>query len=248
MSTISEKLALLLHTKSDLKASLIEKGQSVTDESVFADYADKVRAIETGAALPPLEDPGTADDLAAGKQLIGQDGNVVTGSVTTYGDGEGVFMDETELSFAGDTAILKRIFKKNVLFRSGSDIRLMHPLGDFGDATAADVAAGKTFTSGAGAKVTGAAKIANNEKVTFAVINNSSGTIWVESISPDDGSVVEQRVLSGGSCEVNALTGIFTVIGSHYDISLSVTEAFSVAAAVGFIPTVSTASVTVTDV
>lgn len=159
MSTISEKLALLLHTKGALKEALAEKGQSVTDESVFADYPDKVRAIETGSVLPALADPGAAADLAAGKQLIGRDGNVVTGSVATYGDDEGVYVAGNEISSSGDSVILKRIFTENVLFRPGSDVRLYTPLSGFGDASAADVAAGKTFTSEAGAKATGTGQI-----------------------------------------------------------------------------------------
>lgn len=45
MSTIAEKLALLLNTKANIKAALIEKGQEVGD--TFSTYPDKIRAIET---------------------------------------------------------------------------------------------------------------------------------------------------------------------------------------------------------
>lgn len=45
MSTTAEKLTLLLNTKADIKAALVEKGQNVGD--VFSTYADKIRAIET---------------------------------------------------------------------------------------------------------------------------------------------------------------------------------------------------------
>lgn len=41
------------------------------------------------------------------------------------------------------------------LFKSGAALKLMSPLSNFGDATAADVRKGKTFTSTAGLKVTG---------------------------------------------------------------------------------------------
>lgn len=281
MSTIAEKLALLMNTKSDLKAALTEKGQSVSDGDAFAAYPGKTRAIKTGAQLPALANPGAASDLASGKQLIGPDGSVVTGTlepgidtsdatatasdivngktayvagrkvtgnVAAYGADDGLYVSGDEMAVAGDSAIFKRLFTENCLFRPKSSIRLYYPLSDFGSATAADVAAGKTFTSAAGVMVAGTAKIASNEQVTFRVINNSSGTIWVESIAPNDGSVVEQMVPSGGSYEVITLTGMFTVIGSHYDISLSVPEVFSIATVVGFIPTASATSVTVTDV
>lgn len=287
MSTIAEKLALLMNTKSDLKASLAEKGQSVTDENVFADYPDKVRAIEAGTQLPTLTNPGAASDLASGKQMIGADGSVVTGTLepgidtsdatatasdiasgkTAYVDGEKVTGTVAEVPYnlnvgpvgvsvglgstGGDIPtiyIRKSAVGTNQLIRSDKGVYAWAYASEFGDATAADVAAGKTFTSAAGVKLTGTAAISGNEQVTFSVINNSSGTIWVESISPNDGSAVEQMVPIGGSYEVHTLTGMFTVIGSNSDISLNVTEAFSVAAAVGFIPTASTTSVTVTDV
>lgn len=254
MSTIAEKLALLMNTKSDLKAALIEKGQSVSDGDAFAAYPGKTRAIKTGAQLPALANPGAASDLASGKQLIGPDGSVVTGTVeVTSGYGgrpyTPLFENKNGANYIGFQATAYNPASPGgLLMRSPYSIELWGLATDFGDATADDVVAGKTFTSAAGVKVAGTAKIANNEQVTFSVINNSSGTIWVESISPNDGSAGEQMVPSGGSCEVITLTGMFTVIGSHSDISLSVAEAFSVAAAVGFIPTASTASVTVTDV
>lgn len=43
MSTTAERLNLLLDTKADIKAALIEKGQAAGD--VFSTYADKIRAI-----------------------------------------------------------------------------------------------------------------------------------------------------------------------------------------------------------
>lgn len=45
MNTTTDKLNLLLQTKADLKAALIEQGQEVTDETPFSAYPDLVRAI-----------------------------------------------------------------------------------------------------------------------------------------------------------------------------------------------------------
>lgn len=178
MSAISEKLALLLHTKSDLKASLIEKGQSVTDESVFADYANKVRAIETGTALPTLADPGAADDLAAGKQLIAQDGSVVTGNVQTVTQGGAYRYPGQIPELSGDQIFTSLVFPKNVLFRTGGIAKTWIVASDLGNATAADVAVGKTFTSMAGVKVTGTASI-SPETIEFDVVNNTKHQVEV---------------------------------------------------------------------
>jgi hypothetical protein len=43
---------------------------------------EAVRNIRGGVELPALDNPGTASDLAKGKQLIGADGSVIEGSVT----------------------------------------------------------------------------------------------------------------------------------------------------------------------
>lgn len=50
-------------------------------------YKAAIQDIETGSALPSLSDPGTAEDLRAGKQLIDQDGKIVTGTALVAGGG-----------------------------------------------------------------------------------------------------------------------------------------------------------------
>ena len=46
------------------------------------DMAARIGAIETGIQLPALTNPGAAGDLRSGKQLIGQDGSTVNGSLS----------------------------------------------------------------------------------------------------------------------------------------------------------------------
>ena len=46
------------------------------------DMAARIGAIETGIQLPTLTNPGAAGDLRSGKQLIGQDGSTVNGSLS----------------------------------------------------------------------------------------------------------------------------------------------------------------------
>ena len=81
MGTIADKLNLLLNTKSAIKAAIIGKGQTVADSDPFSAYPAKIQAIETGIQLPTLTNPGTAADLLAGKELIDQDGNQLTGTM-----------------------------------------------------------------------------------------------------------------------------------------------------------------------
>ena len=81
MGTIADKLNLLLNTKAAIKAAIIGKGQTVADSDSFSAYPAKIQAIETGIQLPTLTNPGTAADLLAGKELIDQDGNPLTGTM-----------------------------------------------------------------------------------------------------------------------------------------------------------------------
>ena len=81
MGTIADKLNLLLNTKAAIKDAIIGKGQTVADSDPFSAYPSKIQAIETGIQLPTLTNPGTAADLLAGKELIDQDGNPLTGSM-----------------------------------------------------------------------------------------------------------------------------------------------------------------------
>lgn len=112
--------------------------------------------------LPTLTNPGSATDLATGKQLIDGNGNIVTGSLfevpagnTLYGnndpalswrdDGKVETVSTYGVASSGDGGII----------RPGAKFAIRTPAEQYGDATAADVAAGKTFTSAAGLKVIG---------------------------------------------------------------------------------------------
>ena len=69
-------------------ADTIRAKGSTTDQLEWPEgYKAAVNAIETGKALPALSDPGGADDLRVGKQLIDQEGNIVTGTALVAGGG-----------------------------------------------------------------------------------------------------------------------------------------------------------------
>lgn len=125
----------------------------------------KIRAIPTGGQLPSLSDPAVAGDIASGKETIDADGNVLTGTVREVPSGG---YDTFNMSIIDNDHLvqgsLSRIFlyssplNADVLFRAGSEVGLYLKQENFGDATADDVRAGKTFTSKAGLKVTGTAE------------------------------------------------------------------------------------------
>lgn len=63
-------------------ANAIRGKDGTTATITPTDFPDRISAIETGVQLPTLTNPGAAGDLRSGKQLIGQDGSTVTGSLS----------------------------------------------------------------------------------------------------------------------------------------------------------------------
>lgn len=78
MGTTADKLAYLQGTKAAIKQAIVNKGVAVPDGTTFRGYADKIADI---IDVPDLSNPGAAGDLRNGKQLVGADGSVVTGTL-----------------------------------------------------------------------------------------------------------------------------------------------------------------------
>ena len=112
-----------------------------------------------GVELPELTNPGTAEDLEDGKELIDAEGNIVTGTVRVAHGGITQDADSIDRIPMGDQSRIKLtvyVEEKTIVKPSaGNTISLTAPCSEFGDAEAADVAKGKTFTSAAGLKVVG---------------------------------------------------------------------------------------------
>ena len=74
MGTIAEKLENLTAIKSDLKAALAEKGQTVGE--VFSTYPDAVRAIETGNKVAYINFTFLSSDESNLVTYLDSDGNL----------------------------------------------------------------------------------------------------------------------------------------------------------------------------
>jgi len=73
MSTTAEKLTLLLNSKNDIKAALIEQGQTAGD--VMSTYADKIRAIPSKIVASDDGNGNVTISMAAAT-VTGDGGNV----------------------------------------------------------------------------------------------------------------------------------------------------------------------------
>lgn len=159
-----------------------------------------------GKKLPTLMNPGTAFDMASGKQLINAEGEIVTGSVQTYDENHMSSFNTTRVgagSSGTEGAMVDKIFMEykvpdslynTVLFRPGSTIGLQADRSLFGNATAADVVAGKTFTSVAGLSVQGTA-VFNEIYQTDVLSDGQSGSGFNNLNVPVPNNLVKRPIM-----------------------------------------------------
>lgn len=138
--------------------------------------------IVGGTQLPNLANPGTAADIAEGKQLIDNNGNVITGSVITVEstDEEEIFYqpDGAQAWKNGEYMGVNYTLTEDILFRNGATLGVKTDASKFGNATPADVLEGKVFVSQEGWGQVGTYKPStNNEGFVIKSGTTTSGTI-----------------------------------------------------------------------
>lgn len=120
-------------------------------------------------------DTVTADMLAKGVTAHGADGELVTG-IIKEGNPSHNPGTPSYSSKIGKFISIKSTASEDAIIRSGSKFSATASASDFGDATAEDVAKGKTFTSVAGLKVTGTAEpmVSNDNCEAYQITSAST--------------------------------------------------------------------------
>ena len=156
----------------------------------------------------------TAADVANGKTFTSSAGLKVTGNVTTTSTG---FKFSTPTLTKNVTNLdIKQRFSSDYLFRNGSYVTLATSLSNFGDATAADVASGKTFTSSAGLKVTGTGSIGGTiDTSQYTLLSKSGYSATMIDYVDDNGHYTPGIKISASELSGKTIYGLHLGVGVY---------------------------------
>ena len=137
--------------KEAIAAAIAEKGVTVPAGAKIDDMAPFIDGISSGTDTSDAT--ATANDIIAGKTAYSADGKM-TGAVPLIA---GKFEVDAQPVWNSSYNLIQTSFSfsQRNAYENGATIRFSSDGAYFGDATAADVAKGKTFTSASGLKLAG---------------------------------------------------------------------------------------------
>ena len=215
LTAIADKIRSLvgLSEKMGLDAMSSNLGEAVNECDTQADLITQIRTALAekaagggGVELPDIaeEDLGTASDLAEGKQLIGADGEVITGSVTRYTNDDTYTFIGTEVGQGLNNKVgIWRTTDKAEMMDAGTSYGLYAEGSNFGDAGPGDVRAGKTFTSKEGLKITGTLEVGVQlPTIAQDMLGTAEDLVQDKQLIGSDGTVVTGKMPDRGDVQV----------------------------------------------
>ena len=150
-STSEEKLSYLAQTKQAIQEAINGKGQVVSDYDTFRSYAEKIANISKDATAQP-------SDMLEGETAY-SGGTKITGTIKSK-QAETFLPSTEERTIPAGLAL--------------AGAQVIAPVG--GNATKADVLAGKTFSSGSGIDLTGTIPV---QTVLSKTLKNQNETVQI---------------------------------------------------------------------
>lgn len=179
------------------------------------DTTKKIKQVTYNGKEIPLRGYDTSDatvtagDMARNVIAYGKDGKVTGSLVRSNNPSNANSLGGTSISSGDGTIWFGGYFDEGTVIASKS--KMGAPLEFLGDATAADVAAGKTFTSAAGLKVVGTAAGSSAADVTFDLYNNAFVNLEVGYMSKTDG-VRHTKIPYSGHMSITTIEGSMVVL------------------------------------
>lgn len=179
------------------------------------DTTKKIKQVTYNGTEIPLRGYDTSDatvtagDMANGVVGYGKNGKVTGSLVRSSNPSNANSLGGTSISSGDGTIWFGGYFDEGTVIASKS--KMGAPLEFLGDATAADVAKGKTFTSAAGLKVTGTAAGSSAADVTFDLYNNGFANLVAVYMSKTDG-VMNTTIPNSDHRAITTIEGSMVVL------------------------------------